>query len=146
MYKVAFILLLLPMGCRTSSKLYFENKELEQQVKGYLKDLKKEQPEIISVVVESYKENDSVFITLSNAYPDITKVKAYTVYRHIDFCFTGTYPLTGYYKIDSPSSAPVHLEKAYQEIKEGKRLGYYEPYTRSLIFYDGRTVKEPEIP
>lgn len=141
----AFLMLLvfgLNISCRTTSILYFENKEFEKEVKIYLKELKKAQPEIISIVVESYKKNDSVFITLSNAYPDITLIKAYANYSGVTFCFAGTYPLNGYYKIINPDPVPSQLKSAYDDIMHGKRLGNYEPFTKDLAFYKGKIKRQ----
>lgn len=131
----------LNISCRTTSAISFENRELEKEVKAFLKELKKSKLDIMSVVVESYREQDSVFIRLSNSYPAITKIKAYAKYQEIYFCFAGEYPLTGYYKIINPEPVPAKLKSAYDDIENGKIGGSYEPFTKSLTFYRGKLEK-----
>jgi len=131
----------LNINCHTDSKLYFENKELEKEVKTFLKDLKKTDIEIMSVVVESYREQDSVFITLSNSYPDITKIKAYVNYKGVYFCFGGDYPLDGYYKVLDPGPVPSKLKNEYEDFKQGRWAINYEPFTKMITFYKGKIEK-----
>jgi len=127
--------------CQRASKIIFQNNDLKKEVNLYLKKLKRKEPAIISIVIESYVKRDSVFITLANAVPDITEIKAYTKYQGVDFCFATKYPLSRYYKIVNPTPVPMRLKNAYNDIMEQKRLGTYEPFTENLIFYKGKIVK-----
>lgn len=125
------------MGCKQTNKQLFKNSELAREVDLYLADLKKNQPNILSIVVEAQNINDSLFIRLSNAYPDIEHMKAFTRYKGIEFCFGDGYPQPGYYLVSSPQPPSARLKKAYDNAVRGKMLMHYEPFSRELIFYNG---------
>ncbi len=141
-----FFLLKLPIivffSCRAINNIDCENKQLEKEIKKYVKDLRRNQPEIRAVVVESFVKEDSTFVSLLNSYPIIDSIKAYVNYKGIVFCFSGEYPLKGYYKVVNPAPLPKRLKIKYEEIMQGKYLGYYEPYARYLAFYKGKLVSK----
>jgi hypothetical protein len=119
----------------------FDNKELEKEVNTFLRDLKKSNYKIMSVLVESYKEHDSVFITLTNSYPDIERIKAYATYKGVYFCFGGDYPLNGYYRVIDPDPVPPKLVKQYEDFNEKDAVNY-EPFTRMITFFKGKIEKD----
>ena len=135
----------LNLSCHTDSKVNFQNKELEKGVKIFLKDMKENNLEIMSVIVESYREQDSVFITLTNSYPDITKIKAYAKYDGVYFCFAGDYPLSEYYKVLNPEPLPSQLKKKYDDFRRKRRAINYEPFTKMFTFYKGRIVEPLDL-
>lgn len=130
----------LNFNCHKYSRILFDNKELKKEVNTFLKELKKSDHEIMSVLVESYKERDSVYITLTNSYPDITKIKAYATHKGFYFCFGGDYPLSEYYKVLNPDPLPSQLKKKYDDFRQERRAINYEPFTRMFTFYKGRIV------
>lgn len=127
----------LNLSCYTGSKIHFQNKDLEKEVKTFTRDLKQNKLEIMSVIVESYREGDSVFITLTNSYPDIAKIKAYSKYDGIYFCFGGDFPFNDYFEVLNPDPLPSKLKKIYDEFRQVRRSINYEPFTKMLTFYKG---------
>jgi len=81
-----------------------------------------------------------LFIGFINSYPDIKKIKAYTKYDGLDFCFASIYPLDAYYKISVSNEVPQNLKERYEETMRGERLENYEPFSRYLKFHNGEFV------
>ena len=132
------------VSCCAKSQIDFKNKDLKNEIDAFLKDLKERKVEIVSIIFETTKKQDSVFISISNGHPDINRIKAYAIYKGVYFCFWGDFPTKEYYVIKNPEPVPPDLKKAYEKRKKESAFVFYEPFTKYLTFYNGNLVESIE--
>jgi len=143
--KLLLLLISTTFSCCTQSQIDFKNKDLKNEIDTFLSDLKERKLEIVSVIFETTKKDDSVFISMSNGHPDINRIKAYARYKSVYFCFTGDFPTKEYYVVTNPEPVPPNLKKAYEKGKKESAFVFYEPFTKYLTFYRGNLVDSVDI-
>lgn len=141
MVKLFLLLICANLNYCTGSRIEFRNPALEAEVNGFLKDLKESKFEIVSVVLETTKKEDSVFIYMSNSYPNIQRIKAYAKHKGVNFCFGGDIEAREFYEIINPEPVPTHLKEAYEERRKKMITVFNEPFTKYLTFYRGKLVE-----
>jgi hypothetical protein len=141
MAKLFLLLICANLNYCTDSRIEFRNPDLEDEVNGFLKDLKESKLEIVSVVFETTKKEDSVFIYMSNSYPNIQRIKAYAKHKGVYFCFGGDIEAKEYYEIINPEPVPTHFKEAYEERRKKMMTVFNEPFTKYLTFYRGKLVE-----
>ena len=141
MLKLFSLLICATFSYCAESQINFRNKDLKNEVDTFLHDLKKNNTEIISVIFETTKKEDSVFISMSNGHPDLKRIKACAKYKGIYFCLGGDFPTKEYFVVKNPEPVPPELKKAYEKRKKESTAVFYEPFTIYLTFYKCKLVE-----